>query len=103
MGLWTATIYDPLSGLEISDLIRRKMIYTGYLRHTVPSFPAVSSTTLPENPYILVTAGGGGDGENLVDWVLSAYELDTGISQDALIVLGPFMQTDLQRVFASNR
>ena len=91
--------YDPLSGLEISDLIRRKMIYTGYLRHTVPSFPAVSSTTLPENPYILVTAGGGGDGENLVDWVLSAYELDTGISQDALIVLGPFMQTDLQESF----
>ena len=27
-------------------------------------------------PFILVTPGGGGDGEDLVDWVLRAYEHD---------------------------
>ena len=31
---------------------------------------------MPSEPYILVTTGGGGDGEALIDWVLRAYEHD---------------------------
>ena len=31
---------------------------------------------MPEDPFILVTPGGGGDGEDMVDWVLRAYEAD---------------------------
>ena len=29
---------------------------------------------LTRGPFLLVTPGGGGDGEGLIDWVLKAYE-----------------------------
>ena len=40
--------------------------------------PNTTECTAPSraqrDPYILVTSGGGGDGDRLFDWVLSAYE-----------------------------
>ena len=92
-------VYDPLTGVAIPESIRRKMVYTGYLKYKVPAAPSVASTSMPETPYILVTAGGGGDGEAMIDWVLRAYETNTKIPHPALVVLGPFMQTDLQESF----
>jgi predicted glycosyltransferase len=50
-------------------------------------------------PYILVTAGGGGDGAVVIDWVLRAYEHDPTIPYRALIVLGPFMHSTTQGGF----
>ena len=58
-----------------------------------------ASVSVPDTPYILVTAGGGGDGDALIDWVLRAYEANLEIPHSALIVLGPFMQNDLQESF----
>ena len=86
-------VCDPLAGLGLSASIRRKMTYTGYLE-SMPSadgsgIPA--ATALPE-PFILVTPGGGGDGEDLIDWVVGAYESDPGLPDPALIVFGPFMR-----------
>ena len=31
---------------------------------------------ITKQPFILVTTGGGGDGDDLIDWVISAYEAD---------------------------
>ena len=42
-------------------------------------------------PFILVTAGGGGDGLEMVDWVIRAYEADPELPSRAVIVTGPFM------------
>src|SRR5690606_34562403 len=50
-------------------------------------------------PYLLVTTGGGGDGEDVVDWVLRAYENDKRLPYPALLVLGPFMHSDRQTEF----
>jgi predicted glycosyltransferase len=50
-------------------------------------------------PYLLVTTGGGGDGEAVVDWVLRAYEHDKTMPLPALLVLGPFMQSERQVEF----
>jgi predicted glycosyltransferase len=47
----------------------------------------------------LVTTGGGGDGEGVVDWVLRAYEHDKAMPLPALLVLGPFMQSERQVEF----
>ncbi|MFN7635133.1 MAG: glycosyltransferase family protein, partial [Acetobacteraceae bacterium] len=91
-------ICDPLEGIDLPASVRRRMSYTGYLRRTVPDLPTTGPDT-PDGPYILVTPGGGGDGEALVDWVLRAYEQDKGLPCRALIVLGPFMQTDAQAEF----
>ena len=58
---------------------------------------------MPEEPFILVTPGGGGDGEDMVDWVLRAYESDPDLPHRALIVLGPFMNRELQNEFLAER
>jgi len=86
-------VCDPLRGLGLSDSIRQKMTYTGYLEsarsHDGSGIPV--ATVLPE-PFVLVTPGGGGDGEDLIDWVVRAYESDPSLPHPALIVFGPFMR-----------
>jgi predicted glycosyltransferase len=93
-------ICDPLEGIELPKSVRRKMIYTGYLHRTLPQGP-VSATPLTKihEPYLLVTTGGGGDGEEVIDWVLRAYENDPNLPHPALLVLGPFMHSDRQSDF----
>jgi len=84
-------ICRPLAGLGLSPRMESQAIYTGYLRREAADWPAEPPSDLPDEPYILVTTGGGGDGAALVDWVLRAYETDTGLGPHALIVYGPFM------------
>ena len=91
-------ICDPLEGIDVPRSVRDKMVYTGYLHRTVPA-AVPHGPGLPDEPYILVTAGGGGDGEALVDWVLRAYESDPDIPYRAVLVFGPFMQPDAQAYF----
>lgn len=91
---------DPLEGIELPDSVRHRIVYTGYLERKVPTHPSHMPTRPRlERPYLLVTPGGGGDGEALVDWVLRAYEHDTALPHPALVVLGPFMQPDRQGEF----
>ena len=93
-------ICDPLEGIALPESVRKKMVYTGYLQREVASRGA--PPRLPEivnKPFLLVTTGGGGDGEGLVDWVLRAYEHDPLLPYPALLVLGPFMQAERQAQF----
>ena len=97
-------VYAPLEGLALPANVTDKITYTGYLCPRMPAAPAAKvMPELTKNPYLLVTTGGGGDGENLIDWVLSAYELSATQSGPAplpaLIVLGPFMHPDAQAAF----
>ncbi len=84
-------ICEPLAGLGLSARMERRIVYTGYLRREVAPAPGQEGADLPEAPYVLVTTGGGGDGEGLVDWVLSAYETDPALAPRAVIVYGPFL------------
>ena len=90
-------ICDPLEGIKVPPSVRRKMVYTGYLERSAPVNADLPE--MPEDPFILVTPGGGGDGEDMVDWVLRAYESDPNLPHRALIVLGPFMNRELQNEF----
>src|SRR5919108_1112609 len=93
-------ICDPLEGIALPASVRKKMVYTGYLHREVPTHGA--PPRLPEiaqKPFLLVTTGGGGDGEGLIDWVLRAYEHDPLLPYPALLVLGPFMQAERQTEF----
>ena len=95
-------ICDPLAGVELPDSVRRRMVYTGYLRRGLPAgAPASQHPDPPNGEFLLVTAGGGGDGEDLFDWVLAAYEHDPGGLPPALLVFGPFMSSDHQAAFTS--
>jgi predicted glycosyltransferase len=94
-------ICDPLEGLDVPNPVRAKMRYTGYLRRCAPN-AASSGTPAPfDEPYLLVTPGGGGDGETMIDWVISAYETDATLPWPALLVFGPFMSAERQAAFAA--
>ncbi|HEX9446943.1 MAG TPA: glycosyltransferase, partial [Dongiaceae bacterium] len=93
-------ICDPLAGIELPKSVRHKMTYTGYLRRSLPHEPSPFTPLQKiETPYLLVTTGGGGDGEDVIDWVLRAYENDHKQPHPALLVLGPFMQSERQAEF----
>ena len=60
-------IYDPLRGLGLDPSVRDKTVFTGYLPR--PLAPQEAHEHWPEitnEPYLLVTTGGGGDGEGLI-------------------------------------
>jgi predicted glycosyltransferase len=94
-------ICDPLAGIELPKSVRRRMVYTGYLRRHVPSAAAAEALGLNDGEFLLVTPGGGGDGDGMVDWVLAAYEQDRGKLPPALVVFGPFMLPERQAAFAA--
>ncbi len=94
-------LWDPMEGIDLPKSVKRKITYTGYLPRTVPVAPLPRNPDLDglSEPYLLVTPGGGGDGEELVDWVLRAYEEDRRIPYPAMVVLGPFMAPEHQNEF----
>ncbi len=94
-------VCDPLQGLSLPPSVHRKTVFTGYLRRTNgDGATTMQAEAAFDEPYLLVTPGGGGDGEALVDWVLSAYEADDAMPTPALVVFGPFMPPEIQAEFA---
>ena len=92
-------IYDPLQGLPLSEATRKQAHFTGYLRREPADWPAPPIPERRPKEFVLVTPGGGGDGERLIDWTLSAYENDPSLSMPAVIVFGPFMNAERRRQF----
>ena len=90
---------SPVDGIELSQSTLAKISYTGYLDPEVPSERNWVAPVDPSDPFILVTAGGGGDGVEMVDWVIRACETDASLPCRAVIVTGPFMQTSEQQDF----
>ena len=91
---------NPIAGAfdaDESELqpVYDKCTYTGFLQRELPEFGDTTELDVPEHPYLLVTPGGGGDGVEMVDWVLRAYEKQT-MPLPALIVLGPFMPLNVR-------
>ncbi|MBB4266345.1 glycosyltransferase family protein [Roseospira visakhapatnamensis] len=94
-----AGFHDPLAGMTVPAAVRDKVVYTGFQRTATPSARVGQAEPPVTEPYVLVTPGGGGDGADLVDWVLSAYETDTSIPMAPVFLLGPFMDSRLREGF----
>jgi predicted glycosyltransferase len=93
-------VYKPLEALNLPPEVEARITYTGYLRREVPPTPSmIRYPRITKRPFILVTTGGGGDGEDMIDWVISAYEADPTIEMPALILFGPFINRDRRGVF----
>ncbi|MGI9367910.1 MAG: glycosyltransferase family protein [Ruegeria sp.] len=88
------SVYDPTLGLPLSPSAQSRVHWTGYLRRDLGPIGDP-----PEQPYILITPGGGGDGKALVNLVLSAYEKDPSLSPRAILVYGPFLSGELREDF----
>ncbi|MGI9364307.1 MAG: glycosyltransferase family protein [Rhizobiaceae bacterium] len=86
--------WNPLVGLDTPKRITDKLQYTGFLHRETPSNDNHRMQhPLPAN-YILVTAGGGGDGAKLMSMVLAAREHDRNLVYPLVLIPGPFMQSD---------
>lgn len=88
------SIYDPTQGLELSSAAQARMHWTGYLRRDLGPLDEP-----PEQPYVLITPGGGGDGAMMVDLVLAAYERDPALAPRAMLVYGPFLSGEIREAF----
>jgi predicted glycosyltransferase len=88
------SVYDPTEGLTLSAATRARIHWTGYLRREM-----TDEGETPDRPYVLVTPGGGGDGQSMVDLVLRAYEEDPTLGPDAVLVYGPFLSGDVRDGF----
>ncbi|HKK35027.1 MAG TPA: hypothetical protein VJ994_01910 [Paracoccaceae bacterium] len=92
-------ICRPLQGLDLDAEMMSRVVYTGYLRREAPDWPDELGEAAPEGPFVLVTAGGGGDGAPLIDLALSAYEADPTLGPRAVIVYGPFLPQERRAEF----
>jgi len=92
--------YEPLACLPLPPEIERRILYTGYLRRGLPREASlITYPKITRGPFVLVTTGGGGDGDDLIDWTISAYESDASPEIPALIVFGPFINRERRRGF----
>ncbi len=85
--------YDPLEGIGLSDSVLKSCSYTGFLYQQDSDLHKAPPEDLPPD-YLLVTAGGGGDGNQLMNAVLGAYEHDSGLDVPAVLLLGPYTPVD---------
>ena len=93
-------IFDPLREIPGMTAVADKVRFTGYLERTVPEHTeSMEGHRVPSEKFILVTPGGGGDGAELVDWVISAYEQDPGLPHQAVLLMGPFMPAEQRAAF----
>ncbi|MGU3536662.1 glycosyltransferase family protein [Methylobacterium sp. A54F] len=93
-------IHEPIAALPLAAEIGDRLLYTGYLRRETPEpRPGRAEPAVAQGPFLLVTPGGGGDGDGLIDWVIAAYEADPGLPLPALIAFGPFMAPESRQGF----
>jgi predicted glycosyltransferase len=102
-GLWIyglEEVHQPLIGLNLAQSVLNKVAYTGYLDRTAASQPSCADPPDSRSAdYILVTAGSGTNGADLIDWVLSTYETRSDLPLPARLVLGPFFAEELRAAF----
>ena len=85
--------WDPLTELGAPEALRRKLAFTGFLRRKAHARAPLAPGARDTRP-LLVTAGGGGDGAQLMNQVIAAFEMDVALQRKVNMVLGPFMSAE---------
>jgi predicted glycosyltransferase len=85
--------WDPLQGLILPPGLRKRFTYTGFLRREAPRITPMQELTLPPK-YILVAAGGGGDGAPLMRAAIRARAVAPERHLPFVMLLGPFLAAD---------
>ncbi len=96
-------IYDPVRAYRFPPRVAAKTVFTGYLQREPEAQVHLAhevAAAVQNGPFLLVTPGGGGDGAELVDATISAYErFDSRLPWPALVVYGPFLPARQRAAF----
>lgn len=90
-------IYDPVALYQFPDNIRERVVFTGYIprtqkRDNVRKKVRRKFRILPQDTFVLVTTGGGGDGFDVLDRYLAMHDyFPTSLPFKSMIITGPFM------------
>ncbi len=101
--------YDPVSEYAISEDVKSKMHFTGYIPRKIPSKEAVKNIRKENNlnedeKLVVVTTGGGGDGFAVMDTYLSMLESTDRLPFKSILITGPFMpKQERKKVFKRAR
>jgi predicted glycosyltransferase len=96
-------LYDPVTAYGFPSKVAAKTGFTGYLRREPQAeafLPHEAIRAVQNGPFLLVTPGGGGDGAELVEAMIAAYErFNERLPWPALVVYGPFLPARQRAAF----
>ncbi len=84
-------IFDVAEMYQMSPRLAKKLNYVGYLGRTDDNYgigKGIDGFKLPDTPYLLVTAGGGGDGVELMRLGIEAAHI---LKLKPILCVGPLM------------
>jgi predicted glycosyltransferase len=90
-------VYDPVSLYRFPGAIKNRVVFTGYIprikKHgNVRKKIRRRYRILPNDTFLLVTTGGGGDGFDVLDQFIDMHDyFPTTLPFKSLIITGPFM------------
>ena len=96
------TFYNPIIEYGLPNSISQKCIFTGYIPRQTPNRPITLRQLLNGNgncdseKLVVVTAGGGGDGYQMLDTYLSMVEQHPEVPYRTYMISGPFVPQKLQ-------
>ena len=91
------TIYDPVDLYEIPEAMHEKIIFTGYIPRTKISGGIREKIRrqfriMPDDKFVLVTTGGGGDGFEVLEHYVSMHDyFPASLPFKTVMITGPFM------------
>jgi predicted glycosyltransferase len=91
-------IFDPVTAYGFPASLAARTYFSGYIQREEPATPAAelrAALGLGDAPFVLVTAGGGGDGAALEAACIDAFALlPARQALQAVIISGPLMAAD---------
>jgi predicted glycosyltransferase len=98
-------IYDAAAEYDIPEHVQKKMYFTGYLPRNKTTSKTKRKTrkkfcVRDQEKMIVVTAGGGGDGFQMMDTYLAMHESMRIAGLKSILITGPFMPRNQRRHLA---
>ncbi len=97
-------LFDPIREYNFPKTVAMKTVFCGYIARRIGGFAAFGLNDWQkrhDRSFVLVTAGGGGDGYALMDGYLRALEKIGPSSAESFLVPGPLMAAEQRQALES--
>lgn len=98
--------YDPITEYAFPQHIADKCVFTGYISRTIPqgkfNYKSLGGNGKPDSTkLVVVTAGGGGDGYQMLDTYMRMIEEAESVPFRSVMISGPFLSMEQQDELAA--